>query len=175
MQRLIRRLACQHLEAPSPGVQERHRFARMPRIRPPFVALGLLLAAWGVDLLTGAERLVPWPWAGLGAGAVVLGLVLANTSIRLFRRSGTTHDPRETPTSLVVWGPYRYTRNPMYVGLAAILLGIALLVGSWPFFLVPLLFLLVMNFWYVPHEERALRDIFGVDYEAFRARVRRWL
>lgn len=147
----------------------------MSRIRPPFVALGLLVLAWIVARGVGAERLIAWPWAWLGALAIVTGVGLVAGSIRLFQGIGTTHDPREKPTVLVVTGPYRWTRNPMYVGLTAILLGIGLLAGSWPFLLGPLVFLLLMHAFRVPHEERALAEAFGADFEEYRRRVRRWL
>lgn len=147
----------------------------MSRIRPPFVALGLLVLAWIVARGVGAERLVAWPWAWLGALAIAAGIGLIAWAIRLFQRVGTTHHPGEEPTVLVVTGPYRRTRNPMYIGLTAILSGIGLLAGAWPFLLAPIAFLLLMNAFRVPHEERALAEAFGADFEAYRRRVRRWL
>lgn len=147
----------------------------MSRIRPPFIALGLVLLAWLVAWLTGASRVVPWPWAWLGVLGIVAGVALANLGLRLFHRIGTTHDPLEQPTVLVTSGPYRFTRNPMYVGVTMILLGIGVLAGSWPFLAAPLGFLLLMNAFRIPHEERALAATFGEDFEAYRRRVRRWL
>ena len=146
-----------------------------PRVRPPFVALALVLLAWALYWLTGSPRVVPWPWAWLGALAIAAGAALIAWAIGLFRRIGTTHDVREPPTRLVTTGPYRFTRNPMYVGLTTILLGIGLLVGTWPFLIPPVVFPLVVSAFFIRREERILERAFGDEYEAFRRRVRRWL
>jgi protein-S-isoprenylcysteine O-methyltransferase Ste14 len=147
-----------------------------PRLRPPFVAFGLVLVAWIVDAVWEPVRVVPWPWAWLGALGIAAGLGLANWALRLFSRIGTTHDPRQSPTNLVLTGPYRFTRNPMYLGITLILLGIGLLAGTWPFLaLPPLGFVLAMTLFFIPREERILERAFGEGYQAFRRRVRRWL
>jgi protein-S-isoprenylcysteine O-methyltransferase Ste14 len=147
-----------------------------PRFRPPFIALGLVLAAWIVDAVGEPARIVPWPWAWLGVLGIAAGMGLANSAIRLFRRIGTTHDVREAPTRLVLTGPYRFTRNPMYLGITLILLGIGVLVGTWPFLVLPPLgFVLAMTLFFIPREERILERAFGEEYQAFRRRVRRWL
>ena len=147
-----------------------------PGFRPPFVAIALVLLAWAVDWLITPPRLVPWPWAWLGALAIAAAVALIAWAIGLFRRIGTTHDVRESPTRLVTTGPYRFTRNPMYVGLTTILLGIGLLVGTWPFLVLPpALFVLVVSAFFIRREERILERAFGDEYDAFRRRVRRWL
>jgi protein-S-isoprenylcysteine O-methyltransferase Ste14 len=147
-----------------------------PRFRPPYIALGLVLVAWIVDAVWEPARVVPWPWAWLGALGIAAGLGLANWAIRLFLGIGTTHDVREEPTRLVLVGPYRFTRNPMYLGITLILLGIGVLVGTWPFLaLPPLGFVLAMTLFFIPREERILERAFGEEYRAFRRRVRRWL
>ena len=126
--------------------------------------------------LTASPRVVPWPWAWLGALAIAAGAALIAWAIGLFRRIGTTHDVREPPTRLVTTGPYRFTRNPMYVGLTTILLGIGALVGSWPFLILPPVgFVLIVSAFFIRREERILERAFGDEYEAFRRRVRRWL
>jgi protein-S-isoprenylcysteine O-methyltransferase Ste14 len=143
-------------------------------IRPPVVALGYLVLAWGLDHGLGAPRVVPRPWVDAGLLLFGAGGILIAWSIVLFRRAGTSHDPAETPTALVESGPYRLTRNPMYLGLATILLGIGLVVGTVPFLFVPAAFLLTMNLAYVPREERALEEAIGEPYQEYRKRVRRW-
>jgi protein-S-isoprenylcysteine O-methyltransferase Ste14 len=92
----------------------------------------------------------------------------------LFHRLETTTTPGEAPNNLVTTGPYRFTRNPMYLGLVLAYLGEqGMLVLAWP-----LLFLVLtigyVNWFVIPVEETSLRA-FGRAYEAYRARVRRWI
>jgi protein-S-isoprenylcysteine O-methyltransferase Ste14 len=155
---------------------ERRDAGRPPRFRPPFVALALVLAAWAVDWAWDAPRIVPWPWAWLGAVLIAAGVGLAAWALRLFVRMGTTHDPRERPTRLVTSGPYRVTRNPMYVAVTTVLAGIGLLTGSWPFLVFPPIgFVLLVSLFFIRREERILGAAFGAEYAEFRRRVRRWL
>ncbi len=146
-----------------------------PPIRPPFVAGLWLLAAWGLDLILTDTRIIEGALRWLGAVPILDGVTLIAWAILLFRRKQTTHDALEIPTALVDSGPYRVTRNPMYWGLTLILLGIGILIGTWPFLLPPPAFLLTMNALYVPREERILERVIGDEYREYRKRVRRWL
>jgi protein-S-isoprenylcysteine O-methyltransferase Ste14 len=111
------------------------------------------------------------------AGFVLLpaGVALAAWSLTIFRGQGTTTIPGEQSRALVTWGPYRFSRNPMYVSLTLAYLGEAGLLGHvWP--LVPLATTLVyLNWTVVPIEEARLQETFGAAYAEYRARVRRWL
>ena len=144
-------------------------------IRPPFLALGLTAAALGLQFTPLGARVVPWPWAWSGAVVVAAGAAGIAWTLRLFARRGTTHHPFHDSTALVDTGPYAVSRNPMYLSLALVLLGLGLLVGSVPFLAVPVVHLLAMNFAYVPSEEARLARVFGPVYDAYRARVRRWI
>ncbi|MEO0361310.1 MAG: isoprenylcysteine carboxylmethyltransferase family protein [Pseudomonadota bacterium] len=104
-----------------------------------------------------------------------LGLaLLVWARLHFKRRSAEIHTFRE-PRSLVTDGPFRFSRNPMYLGFALLLLAAALAVNTWCALLAPLTFLLVAAFWYVPHEERNLRAIFGTAYDDYAWRTRRWI
>jgi len=147
------------------------------RVLPPLIYAGLFLAGYAV------HRFVPlrlWgdvpPLARLvGWGLVAAGVLLAASAVWLFRRAGTTPNPTRPTTALVLHGPYRFTRNPMYVGLGCCYLGAALLVNSaWPFALFPAVIVLVQG-WVIAPEEAYLERKFGAEYRAYRARVRRWL
>ncbi|MEO8336423.1 MAG: isoprenylcysteine carboxylmethyltransferase family protein [bacterium] len=92
-----------------------------------------------------------------------------------FRRAGTAINPHHSAKRLVVSGPYRFTRNPMYTGLTIAYLGASLLLGSeWPLLLLPIVLFAVFRF-VIQREERYLADAFGSEYAEFRMRVRRWL
>jgi len=111
------------------------------------------------------------------AGFVLLGIgvLIAFSALGIFRKRHTTTIPFETPTTLVTSGPYHFTRNPMYVGLTLIYIGVAgTRLEVWPLIVLPLL-LAYVNFVVIPVEERRLREVFGDSYQEYSARVRRWL
>ena len=106
---------------------------------------------------------------------VVVGIGFAFSALGIFKKTKTTTVPHETPSTLVTSGPYRFTRNPMYVGLTLIYLGVAgTRLEIWPAIVLPLL-LAYVNFVVIPVEERSLRGVFGDAYQEYGARVGRWL
>jgi protein-S-isoprenylcysteine O-methyltransferase Ste14 len=122
----------------------------------------------------------PGDWAPRGlivAGAVVFGIgaVIAGWGLVTFRVARTTTVPGKASSRLVSWGPYRFTRNPMYIGLVIAYLGeAAILRQLWPVFLLPLIVAYV-NWLVIPVEEAKLKEVFAEEYDQYRARVRRWL
>jgi protein-S-isoprenylcysteine O-methyltransferase Ste14 len=105
------------------------------------------------------------------------GLVLGVAALVQFRRRGTTPNPMrpEEASALVTAGLYRYSRNPMYVADALILLAWALLVANAAAFVFVPLFVLYLNRYQIRPEESALRARFGAEFERYCAAVRRWL
>ena len=144
---------------------------------PPFVYAIGILAGWLID------RRWPWPitahtatWRPVVAGALILAwLVLFLSAITRFRRAGTSIIPNKPVSAFVVSGPYRFTRNPMYVALVALYLGAALLVNSWWAVVLLPVVLIVIDRTVIAREERYLRQRFPVEYPAYCSRVRRWL
>ena len=115
--------------------------------------------------------------ASAGIALILLGLGLVAVSIRSFVVAGTTPNPMQpkNATRLVTSGAYALSRNPMYVGDAVMLAGIAVWIGS-----VLNLVLIAAFVWYIdrfqiPAEEKALAEIFGNRYVTYRGKVRRWL
>ena len=103
------------------------------------------------------------------------GIAVAFSALGLFKKKNTTTVPFETPSTLVTSGPYRFTRNPMYVGLTLVYLGVAgTRLEIWPAIVLPLL-LAYINFVVIPVEEQSLRGVFGEAYQEYGARVGRWL
>jgi protein-S-isoprenylcysteine O-methyltransferase Ste14 len=149
----------------NPGV-----IAQPPRLFLATMALGFVLELlFPTSFVSGLLRL------GLGSALVAAGLVLAYTAIGQQRRAGTnieTHRPTET---IVRDGLYRISRNPIYIGLVVVYLGVAVLGDSlWLLaLLAPLL--VVMHFGVIAREEAYLERKFGDVYRAYRASVRRWL
>ncbi len=93
----------------------------------------------------------------------------------LFTSRKTTLFVGQPSSQLVREGPFRFSRNPMYVGVVVSLLGLALWVGTWSLYLVVPVTVLIFNFVHIPHEERLLREAFGGRYLAYSKDVRRWL
>jgi protein-S-isoprenylcysteine O-methyltransferase Ste14 len=142
---------------------------------PPAVFAGGLLAGW---LLT---VWVPTPYLGyfaartLGGVLIALGALLALSAVYTFRRAGTNLRPDRPSTALVIAGPYRFTRNPMYLSLTIFYLGIAVLLQSlWSVLLLPLV-LFVIQTKVIRREEPYLERRFGANYTRYRSQVRRWL
>lgn len=102
-------------------------------------------------------------------------LALTVSSIGNFRRSRTSIVPIRPATALVISGPYRFTRNPMYVGLATLTVALGLFMNSWWPMLLLVPVLLIVRQSVITPEERYLERRFGVEYVAYKERVRRWL
>lgn len=144
------------------------------RILPPILVLVLLIPM--ALLRAGAPGpLIPKPWPWLGMAPLLLGLGLLIGGSGRFRAVGTNIRTFDDPGVLVTDGPFRFSRNPMYLGFLLLLLGVAAIMGSGSPFVGPLAFALAAGLWYIPYEERAMRAKFGAAYEAYARRVRRWI
>ncbi|MFS8531163.1 methyltransferase family protein [Sphaerobacter thermophilus] len=145
---------------------------------PPLIyAAGLILG-----LLLGRMRpaaLLPprarGPRRAAGTALIAAGSGLGGWAVWTMARAGTGPNPRHPATALVVDGPFRYSRNPIYLSLTAIYLGITLLRNTlWPLLLLPAV-LAVIRRGVIEREERYLLSRFGESYRAYQARVRRWV
>lgn len=112
--------------------------------------------------------IVGWLLIGVRAG-------LSAWAMLTFRRQHTSIYPNRPATRLVTWGPYRLSRNPMYLALSALFLGVTILVNAWwPLFFFPAV-IASLYFLVICREERYLSSAFEEEYAAYRASVRRWL
>jgi protein-S-isoprenylcysteine O-methyltransferase Ste14 len=111
----------------------------------------------------------------MAAGVIAAGLMLMLWAWWQFKRLETPICHRHQPLKLVTSGAFHYTRNPMYLGLLLMLLGVGIGVGRWPMFLPVGGFFLVMNFGFIPCEERWMAQIFGGEYLRYCAHTRRWV
>ena len=105
---------------------------------------------------------------------MALGLAIQSVAAKRFRKAGTSFSLEGDSSSLVTSGPFRYSRNPIYLGMLLWLLGLAILLGSLSAFALPVLVFLLANFILIPMEERSMREKFGEEYLDYQSRVRRW-
>jgi protein-S-isoprenylcysteine O-methyltransferase Ste14 len=147
------------------------------RFPPPFLYAAAVLGGYVLDL----RRPLPIVRGGSGALEIValvvcvLGLALVASAIQRFRHYGTSLVPIEPTTAMAKDGPYRFTRNPMYLGLLILSCGLALAMNSvWTvLLLVPAV--VAMNVLVIAREERYLERKFGAEYVEYKHRVRRWV
>jgi protein-S-isoprenylcysteine O-methyltransferase Ste14 len=145
-------------------------------IRPPLAWVLAVIAAFALDWLMPlpfVPAAVSAPW--LGGAVFVVALALFAWAIATITRAGSNVPTNRPTTSIVDTGPYRFTRNPIYLGMMLGLVGLAIAFDSlWPLVtLVP--FALVIRYGVVAREEAYLERMFGEVYRRYRARVRRWL
>lgn len=147
------------------------------KIPPPIY---MLLTALCMKLLDKYTPLYSWDvsvWRNMGVMFIVLALFLDIYSLLQFLRGSTTINPLhpEKTEKLITTGMYRYSRNPMYVGLLYLLMGWSLILGSLsPIFMLPVFILLITKQQILP-EEKVLEEIFGQQYRDYKQTVRRWL
>lgn len=144
-------------------------------MHPPTQLLLAIVLMIALHVLAPIVRLAPTPWNALGALPLVFGIVWNLWADRAFKRAGTTVKPDERSSALVVEGPYAMSRHPMYLGMIAVLAGVALLCGTLsPMLIVPL-FAGIIALRFVPMEERKMEETFGDAWREYARRVRKWI
>lgn len=144
------------------------------KIMPTTYFTILLLLSIGSHLLY-RVRIVGPPYTYAGIPLVALGAALNVWTDTLFKEAGTTVKPHLSPSALITSGPFGISRHPMYLGMAAVLLGSAVFMGSPIPFLSPVAYAFLMERIFIPIEERNLESCFGDEYLDYRKRVRRWI
>lgn len=163
-------------EAPRKIIDPMPREEKIVRhLKPPVVGFGLVAIAALLHLALKPASPGPLHCVPCGTALGSAGALILIWSLAAFVRRRTSPVPGSRPNALVVDGPYRFSRNPMYVAAAMLLSSVTCFMGSLPFLIPPIGFILVMNFLYIPHEERRMAESFGDSYDAYRARVRRWI
>ena len=147
----------------------------MKKVLPPIYFLGAIVLAVLLHFLIPLHQILAFPWRLLGLAPLVTGIVLNLLADQTFKKHDSTVKPFEESNALVTNGVFGVTRNPMYLGMALILLGIALLLGSVTPFAVVVLFVALFDRMFISPEERMLADTFRDQFRQYRERVRRWI
>ena len=164
------------MNATNPSTQER-RHSLENRIPPPLVVVLIGAAMAVIAWFTPALEIGSNVRFAVGGIAIALGALVAVQGARMFWRNKTTINPvdLESASALVTSGVFRFSRNPMYVGFTAMLVGWAVCLAA-PWALVgPVAFVLFTNRFQIIPEERVMRDKFGQAYDDYQAQVRRWI
>jgi len=147
------------------------------KVPPPAVALVTAILMWLASRGSPTLAFVLPTGNLLAIGLAVIGLIVAISGVVTFRRARTTLNPTkpEDSSSLVSWGIYKITRNPMYLGLLLQLTAWAIFLSNWIAVLFLPVFVVYINRFQIVPEEQALTSLFAREFVAYQSRVRRWL
>lgn len=145
------------------------------RILPPTYLFVSILIIIGLHLLLPACKVIRAPYTYSGVILIIVGVFLNIRSDNLFKKADTTVKPFRKPSSLIIEGPYRISRHPMYLGMVAALLGLAVLLGTLTPMLVAPVFGALMDRIFIVPEEKDMEETFGDGYREYKKTVRRWI
>ncbi len=147
----------------------------MKKPKPPACVWAALVAMLAAHGLVPIARIMSFPWRLLGGIPFLLGAALTLRALQLFRLHRTTPEPFRASRTLVTSGPFRVTRNPMYLGILLMFSGIAFLLGTATPWLVVLALGAGFDVLFVRPEERKMETEFGEAYKQYKTQVRRWI
>ena len=151
--------------------KEDHANVRFP---PPLIHMVAIMAAVGIAALLPLALPPSGLSVGLGFGLLILSLLIAGSAFRQFAHSGNPVPPNQPVNDLMDRGPFRFTRNPLYLALALLQAAIGLISGNAWVLITLLPALLVVRYYVIAREEAYLARRFGQDYLDYQARIRRW-
>ncbi len=145
------------------------------KIKPPAYLLIALVVASALGVFLPVMMLIPLPWNLLGVLPLALGIIINIYADQIFHQADTPVCPFEVSSTLIINGPYRLTRNPMYLGFMLALFGVAVLLRSVTPYLMVIAFGLLMDRMFIRMEEQKLAARFGAEWAEYKRRTRRWL
>lgn len=137
--------------------------------------MAFLIMTIALQFLLPAERLIPFPYNQLGWLLILTGVALNLWTDHLFKKHNTTVKPFLNPSHFIVYGPFRISRNPMYLGMLFIIAGTAVLFKSVLLLLPAVLYIQVMNLFYISKEEAMLKKQFGSKFFEYKKKVGKWI
>lgn len=148
---------------------------KIKKIYPPTHFYTYLIISAALHFLVPVKQIISFPYILIGIIPVIAGAVLNIWADGIFRKQKTTVKPDQKPTILIDYGPFKISRNPMYLGMALMLIGAGVLLGSVTSFIGAIIFIAAMEIYFIPDEEKAMRETFGENFEQYKRRVRRWI
>lgn len=147
----------------------------MKKILPPTHFFTYLIIAVLLHYALPIAQVIKYPLNWLGFLFFLPGGILNIWTDQLFKKNKTTVKPDEKPSVLIQTGPFKISRNPMYLGMTMLLIGAGFILGTIISFAGAILFVAAMQFVFIPKEEKILHDAFGEEFEAYKEKVGRWI
>jgi len=148
---------------------------RENKIYPPTYFIACLLSAIILNILLPIKRILYAPYSYIGVVLIGGGIGLNLWADILFKKNKTTVKPFEKSNAFIEEGPFRFSRHPMYLGMALVLLGVAIGLGSITPFISPISFFISMELLFIPDEEKSLEKTFAQKFLNYRQKVRKWI
>jgi len=145
------------------------------RIMPTTYLLVAMLLCVVLHFLAPISYLIPSPWNLIGLVPLFLGVWINLAADRAFKEAGTAVKPFVESNALIQDGVFRWSRNPMYLGFVAILLGISILLRSLSPYIAVVVFVPLIDLVFIRVEEQMLEEKFGDEWKRYRSRVRKWI
>ena len=147
----------------------------MTKVLPPTYFLAALALTIALHFLFPVATFLPLPWRFAGLLPIVVGIALNIAADRQFKRRNTTVKPFQESSVLVTDGVFRWSRNPMYLGMILIVSGMAIIEGSVTPWIIVAALTLILDRIFIVREQKMLQDTFGTVFQQYEKRVRRWL
>jgi protein-S-isoprenylcysteine O-methyltransferase Ste14 len=145
------------------------------RIMPDGYFIILLILAISSHLIFPIVRIIFFPFNLLGIILIIIGILLTLWTNSVLLKNQTAIKPYEIPSFLITSGPFKFSRNPLYLGMALALFGVGVFLGSLSPFISPIIFVLLIDRAFVPMEEDNLEKKFRKEYLDYKKKVRRWI
>jgi len=145
------------------------------KIVPPIYFFCCILLAVVLHFIIPIKQITP---PGLNFVGILLflgGMGLVFWTVSFFKKHDTPLRPGEPSTTFITDGPFKFSRNPIYLGGTIALIGISIFLGSLITFVAPLFFFLTIRMRFIPYEETLMEQTFGEEYLQYKSRVRRWI
>ncbi len=148
---------------------------KLLKYRPPRIAALLLAVTTGIWFFSPQETLLYIPFNVIAAVSIIIGFAVMTWAWTQFRKSDTAVCPTSKTSLIVTNGAYRYSQNPMYLGMLLILTGVSFIMGTIPAMLAPIVFFIVIDRVFIPYEEDKLINDFGDVYSNYQTATGRWI
>jgi protein-S-isoprenylcysteine O-methyltransferase Ste14 len=147
----------------------------MKKVLPPTYFFLCLIISTLLFYTVPLTQIILYPFNLIGFLFFIVGAGLNIWTDQLLKKEKTTVKPFEKPTVLIQTGPFKFSRNPMYLGMALLLLGFGIILGSITSFIGMVLFVFIMESLFIPDEEKIQLELFGEEYTKYKMNVGRWI
>lgn len=144
-------------------------------IPPPVYFFISLFAVILLGMYADSFNLILSPFNLIGILIFILGFLFGGSAAMLFKKNKTTLNPNQASSKLVISGPFKFSRNPMYLGMFLMLLGISIYFGNLGSILISIIFFLMIKIVVITFEEKKMSEKFGSQFDNYKLKVRRWI